>query len=262
MKSLLNALQEGRLVELPVNDKDKVLEYLAVLIEAIPDIGTGQDLVSEVKKREAAANTGIGMGVACPHVRSKWEGELLCSVGWSPEGIDYGAPDGKKVHLVIMYYIPDSQRNSYLKEVSGLAKAIHETDNLQSLFGLADLHSVRNRLLDWVDIVFDKAIPDAKARMIQLEERHAALMGPFETDLGKTKWSIIPFSLLVTDKPPCVVLAPNQELADTLESVPDLHRLIPGSRHLEIKGYLIAVLSNRPYSKNRTVYDCVAIRFQ
>ena len=42
MKSLLNALQEGRLVELPVHEKEKVLEYLAILIEAIPDIGNNQ----------------------------------------------------------------------------------------------------------------------------------------------------------------------------------------------------------------------------
>jgi hypothetical protein len=37
MKSLLEALQEGRLIELPVNEKEKVFELLALLIEAIPD---------------------------------------------------------------------------------------------------------------------------------------------------------------------------------------------------------------------------------
>ena len=38
MKSLLDALDEGRLIELPDNHKTRALEYLAALIEAIPDI--------------------------------------------------------------------------------------------------------------------------------------------------------------------------------------------------------------------------------
>ena len=38
MRSLLQALQEGRLVELPETDKDKSLQYLAHLIEAIPEV--------------------------------------------------------------------------------------------------------------------------------------------------------------------------------------------------------------------------------
>jgi PTS system nitrogen regulatory IIA component len=45
-------------------------------------------------------------------------------VGWSPAGIDYGAPDNEPVHLLVMYFVPDTQKNAYLKEISSLAKAI------------------------------------------------------------------------------------------------------------------------------------------
>jgi len=115
MRSLLQALQEGRLVELPETDKDKSLQYLAHLIEAIPEVAA-EPLKEEVLQREKSGNTGIGLGVACPHVRSTGDGELLCAVGWSPSGIDYGSKDGIKVHLVVMYYIPDSQKITYLRK--------------------------------------------------------------------------------------------------------------------------------------------------
>src|ERR1700690_4378322 len=115
MKSLLNALQQGRLVELPDNDKEKSLRYLAHLIEAVPEVASGVDLADETVNRESSNNTGIGLGIACPHVRVPGNGDLLCAVGWSPTGIDYAAKDGKKVHLVVMYYIPESQKNTYLK---------------------------------------------------------------------------------------------------------------------------------------------------
>ncbi len=114
MKSLLDALQEGRLIELPEIDKGKILNLLATLIEAIPDFRSGFDFAGAVAARETAANTGIGLGWACPHGRVSGEGELFCAIGWSPTGIDYGAPDGKPVRIVVMHYIPDSQKNVYL----------------------------------------------------------------------------------------------------------------------------------------------------
>ncbi len=43
MKSLLDALQEGRLIELPEIDKAKNLNLLATLIEAVPDFRAGVD---------------------------------------------------------------------------------------------------------------------------------------------------------------------------------------------------------------------------
>jgi hypothetical protein len=58
MKSLLTALQEGRLIELPDNNKNKALEYLATLIEAIPDIGFGGGITESVLAREKARNAG------------------------------------------------------------------------------------------------------------------------------------------------------------------------------------------------------------
>lgn len=41
MDSILDALQEGRLFELPENDKNHALQFLAHIIEAFPQIPTG-----------------------------------------------------------------------------------------------------------------------------------------------------------------------------------------------------------------------------
>ena len=133
MKALLNALQEGRLVELPDNIKIDAIEFLGTLIEAIPEVSGEESVTEGALEREKLHNTGIGLGWACPHATTDTDRELLCAVGWSPQGIDYGAPDGKPVHLMVMYFVPDSQRNTYLKEISQLAKAIHQNADLQKL---------------------------------------------------------------------------------------------------------------------------------
>ncbi|MCA1951386.1 MAG: PTS sugar transporter subunit IIA, partial [Treponema sp.] len=91
MDTLLDALQEGRLFELPENDKNHALQFLAHIIEAFPQIPTGTDIVGNVMAREEAMNTALGKGWACPHARLEFEEDLMCVIGWSPTGIDYGA---------------------------------------------------------------------------------------------------------------------------------------------------------------------------
>lgn len=48
MDTILDALQEGRLFELPENDKTHALQFLAHIIEAFPQIPTGTDIVGNV----------------------------------------------------------------------------------------------------------------------------------------------------------------------------------------------------------------------
>jgi nitrogen PTS system EIIA component len=257
MKSLLNALDEGRLVELPDPDKTKALEYLALLLEAIPDISTRSDIVAEVKAREASGSTALGKGIACPHARRPGEGDLLCAVGWSPQGIDYGAPDNEKVHLVIMYYIPDSQRNLYLKEISGLAKAVTKTEGIAAITTAADIHVVRNQLLDWVALTMEAAMPDAKARMIKLQAS-----APAAPDKGRQPLSIVPFSVLVAKNQKPVVLSRENAFVQLFESQAALAELLRGNEQFGLEGYQVVVRSMATFAQDRCLYECLSVKLE
>jgi len=264
MKSLLEALKEGRLVELPEGTKEEALELLAHLIEAVPDIGTKVDLMKSVMEREAQSNTAIGRGLACPHCRAGVEGELLCAVGWSPTGIDYGAPDGRRVHLLIMYYVPDRERNSYLKEISGLAKAVQAGDSIQTISALPDIHSVREKLLDWVGLAISETAPDAKARMIKLEARQAAAAalpgGPLAAGGSLAANARILAFRFVAWKEGALVLCRDPELGRALEGLGDLAARLGEGREFDAAGYRIALLSEALYSLDRREYEAVAIQ--
>jgi mannitol/fructose-specific phosphotransferase system IIA component (Ntr-type) len=262
MKSLLEALQEGRLVELPEADKGKALELLAHLIEAIPDIGSKGDLMKSVMEREAQANTAIGRGVACPHCRSAADGELLCAVGWSPAGIDYGAPDGRRVHLVVMYFVPDAQRNAYLKEISALAKAIMTDDSIEAVTRMPDVHGARNKLLDWVGVAIAETLPESKARMIKLEARQALAAGSTAAAPAMVLASgahFFPFRLVIWQGG-AVVLCGDPGLAESLEKVADLATRIASAREFDLPDWRIAVLSESIFAANRKEYEAVAVR--
>jgi PTS system nitrogen regulatory IIA component len=259
MKSLINALKAGRLIELPDADKTKSLEYLATLIEAIPDFKRGFDFAGAVLSRERAANTAIGAGWACPHGRVAGEGDLVCAVGWSPAGIDWGAPDGKPVHLVIMNCIPDSEKNAYLKEISTLAKAIQAEERLRDFGAEKDLAGVRLRLIDALTAAAETVAPDAKARMIRLEAKQtAAAAQALPADLAAAQ--IVPLSIVIAPGARPVALSQHLALTAEVEKAAELSRHLAAKLPFDLAGYRILIHSVTPYASDRFLYGCIAVK--
>ncbi len=260
MRSLLNALQDGRLIELPDADKWNSLKYLAHLIEAIPEIGGSIDLAEQVKAQEQTNNTGIGLGVACPHVRVPGDGDLLSAVGWSPAGIEYGSKDGKKVHLVVMYYIPESQKNTYLKEVSSLVRAVRPEGEIQSIAKAEDIAKVREELLDWVQAAIDAGIPETKARMIRLEARTAALAEAPEVPIGGAAPAIHPLLILPQPNDKFTVLCENHELSSILENDATLPVSLKQHANFDRGGYRLVFRGVQIYDPARPLYEYLAVK--
>ena len=260
MQALLDALHSGRLIELPTNQKDSALQLLAHLIEAIPDQPVGVDVVTAVRTREQTGNTGLGMEWACPHARIPGEGDLLCAIGWSPVGIDYGAPDGRPVRMVIMYLVPENQRNTYLKEVSMLAKSLTGDERFQHLESATDLNAVRLRLIDLVGSALEASGPDARARMIRLEARQAA-MPPAPAGAPLLANAIIlPLSVVVMPGVKSIVLTRERALVLALDTVPDLAATLSRQGQVDAGGFRVLVRSHTTFAAERTLYDCLAIK--
>jgi mannitol/fructose-specific phosphotransferase system IIA component (Ntr-type) len=259
MMSLLEAVQAGRLIELPDNDKTHALQILASLIEAIPEMQSGTDVVGKVAERERSMNTGIGLGWACPHARITQEGDMLCAVGWTPTGIDYGSSDGKKVHLVVMYLIPENQKNAYLKEISTLARMVSANGALQTFDTFTDLNEVRNHLLDIITVAIESPAYQAKARMIRLETKQPAVQ-PAPALYPWMPSAIIPFSAIVNTGRTPLILCQDESLVKKLEEYTNLVNDLTQQTQFSAEGYRIIVRSATPYKPNRTLWDCLAMK--
>ncbi len=260
MDSLLDALQEGRLIELPDNDKQDSLQLLAHIIEAIPSVPTDTDVAGLVLKREENYNTALGKGFAVPHARASFDGDLYCAVGWSPSGIAYGAPDGNPVHIVIMFLVPDNQRNYYLKEVSNIAKALNELHNEDSIKTADDLNTVRNYLLDLVTTAKSIVGPEARARMIQLEVRESI---PQLELKDITNLTIEPLSIILTSNLKPITLSQSKELIEVLESSQNLtEHLNNNNTFFDCLGWRILKKNSSNYQGGRIMYECLAIKIK
>jgi mannitol/fructose-specific phosphotransferase system IIA component (Ntr-type) len=268
MHSILTALQEGRLFELPEGaGKERVLGFLARILDANPSIESGMDAVDEVVKRELECNTGIGLGVAVPHVRARREeGELFCAIGWSSHGVDYGSTDAMPVHLVVMYYIPGAQKNVYLKEISTLVKAIRKSGGIEPIARAPDLNAVRNQLLDWVSSVIGDSGPEAVARMIRLEVKNAqtvetppaAVLSVAPVPPLRQASQVTSFSVLVTQTA-AIVLCADAAWTASLEKENNLSPRLASGNPFIAAGRQVFVTSVAQYPSNRALYQCIGV---
>jgi PTS system nitrogen regulatory IIA component len=256
MDSLLDALQEGRLIELPENNKGDALQFLAHILEAIPTIRAGTDVVGLVMARERATGTAIGKGWACPNARVPYDDDLLCVVGWSPTGIDYGSPDGAPVSIIAMYLVPDNQRNHYLREVSMLANALKAYDGHEKLGTARELNAVREHLLNLISSTKETVGPDTRARMIQLQTRPtvAAIPAP---DLANLV--VEPVTIVAGPGMKPIVLAQDRSLVEALEAAPGLVDGIVSNSSFQSGGWRIMKRGAVAYQGDRVTYDCLAI---
>lgn len=256
METILDALQEGRLFELPDNDKADSLQFLSHIIEAFPEIPAGTDIVKAVMKREDATNTALGKGWACPHASVPFDEDLMCVIGWSPDGINYGAKDGKAVTLVIMYLVPQNQRNHYLREISTLARVLESSPGIEKMEEAKDLNDIRNYLLDLIDSTKKPSLPDARARMIRLQEKPAAAIA--FSDLANL--IVEPVTIISGPNLKHVALTQNQDLMKLLDSMDGLVKKLETDGMSQNAGWRVLRKSTAMYQGQRIVYDCIAVK--
>lgn len=94
--------------------KREALDSLVEFVAASDSITDKEALRQAVHDREAVMSTGIGSGVAIPHVRMQGIREAIVGVGISQEGIDFDTLDNEPVRIVVLFAMPAGSQKEYL----------------------------------------------------------------------------------------------------------------------------------------------------
>jgi PTS system fructose-specific IIC component len=94
------------------------------LLEKSGKVGNSKKLLVDFLNREKKATTGIGHGIAVPHIRSMQAKEFLLGFARSTEGYDFDSLDKGLVHLFIVMASPPYDDNLYLKVFKSLAETL------------------------------------------------------------------------------------------------------------------------------------------
>jgi len=119
---IAEALTPDRVCFLDAGSKDPALRVLAEHIAASPHAADSKELVDAIFRREELMSTGIGLGLAVPHVRLASVRELIMAVGISRDGLtDYASLDDGPVHIVFMIAAPAGQHAEYIRLLSAIS---------------------------------------------------------------------------------------------------------------------------------------------
>lgn len=89
-----------------INSKDEAIEMLIALHNKAGNITDAEQYKKDILARESLGSTAIGDGIAIPHAKSESVGHAGLAAITVPEGVDYGAPDGKPSNLIFMIAAP------------------------------------------------------------------------------------------------------------------------------------------------------------
>ena len=108
--------------------KEAVLDELVALLDSGSRVGNRSKLLLDFVNREKKATTGIGYGVAIPHIRSMQAKEFMLAFARSEQGYEFDSLDGQPAHIFFVMAAPPYDDNMYLRAFKSLATMLqHES---------------------------------------------------------------------------------------------------------------------------------------
>jgi mannitol/fructose-specific phosphotransferase system IIA component (Ntr-type) len=114
--------------EIEARSRDDVLVQLARRVADNTPGLNGAALLSTLKARELQATTAFGDGVAIPHARVVGLDRMVAALARSKEGVDWNAPDGRPVHLILMLAGPADKPDLYLKTLAAVSRMLRDAE--------------------------------------------------------------------------------------------------------------------------------------
>ncbi len=121
--TLERALSPRRVKIIESATKQEILALLAAAIAAEPAVKDKEGLCQAVYQREELMSTGIGLGVAVPHVRLPSVTELLMAAALCRTDVEgYDSLDGLPVRLVFMIAAGQHQHTEQIRLLSTFSR--------------------------------------------------------------------------------------------------------------------------------------------
>lgn len=119
---------EAVVPQLKATDRNGVIAELVCALEKAGQLENGESekITRAIIKRENEASTGIGKGVAVPHVKHKAVKNTAGIVGCSSTGIDFSSLDKQPVYSVILLVSPADDPDKHLQAMGNIFKSLQQ----------------------------------------------------------------------------------------------------------------------------------------
>ena len=106
-------------------------------------------IISFLNAREDLGSTALGAGVAIPHGRVKGLKDPVAALVRLNTPIDFAAPDGLPVSVLIFLLVPEKATQQHLEILSSIAQLLSDSDLRSKISAENDPEKVCQLLQEW-----------------------------------------------------------------------------------------------------------------
>ncbi len=127
---------------LKATTKDEVIKEMVEQLDTAGKLINKAAFLDAVFAREAEYSTGIGMGIAIPHGKSKGVKVPSLVFARSEAGVDYESMDGEPAYLFFMVAVPESANEDHLKILGLLSRKLMHKETREQLMAAESYEKV------------------------------------------------------------------------------------------------------------------------
>jgi PTS system fructose-specific IIC component len=123
---------------------------ISELLDHLLQLGVITDLdgaLAEFMDREAKGSTGIGNGIAIPHIRTHQVSQLEFMFANSKEGINFESLDGEPAHIIFMIMAPADSHGIHIKALARVSRILND-ETVRIRLKNANTPEEVNRIID------------------------------------------------------------------------------------------------------------------
>ena len=134
MNTLADLLEASTMKpELEARKKNDALQELVELLHRAGKIEDPETTLKGLIDREKLTSTGIGSGIAIPHLLSPQAKQTVMAFGRKREGLRFDSVDNQPVTLIFLIVGPKHQEYAHLRLLSHLSRLLHDGRFRQAL---------------------------------------------------------------------------------------------------------------------------------
>jgi len=128
-------------LDLNKTEKEQHIREMVKLLESAGKLVKDKvnEIVKKVIDRENLGSTGIGHGIAMPHIKTEHVTSAVGALGISKKGIEFNSLDGEPVFVSFLLLTPDNDTTEHLLAISEISYFLKDN------FYRDELRTAKNR---------------------------------------------------------------------------------------------------------------------
>ncbi|MDX2289215.1 MAG: PTS sugar transporter subunit IIA [Hyphomicrobiaceae bacterium] len=133
---------DGVIPTLVAKSKKQALQALAERAADVTGLDS-RDIFDTLLQRERLGSTGLGRGIAIPHVKFRSLDGITCLFARLVEPIEFEAHDNEPVDLIFLLLAPEHASGDHLKALACISRLVREPSTLERLRAAPDANAIR-----------------------------------------------------------------------------------------------------------------------